>query len=68
MEKLIDIPVSEKYLLTILEASAYFNIGDKKLRKYLSEHQGEDYILMNGTKVLIKRHKFEKVIDALSSI
>ena len=42
------IPVWEKYMLTIAEASDYFNIGENKLRRFLSEHEGEDYILMNG--------------------
>ena len=28
-----NIPISEKYMLTIYEASAYFNIGVKKLRR-----------------------------------
>lgn len=27
------VPVSEKYMLTIKEAAAYFNIGIKKLRR-----------------------------------
>lgn len=62
------VPVWEKYTLTIAEASDYFNIGESKLRRFLSEHEGADYILMNGTKVLIKRKQFEKIIDALSSI
>ena len=62
------IPVWEKYTLTIAEASDYFNIGESKLRRFLSEHERESYILMNGTKVLIKRKQFEKVIDGLGSI
>lgn len=62
------VPVWEKYTLTIAEASDYFNIGENKLRKFLSEHERESYILMNGTKVLIKRNQFEKVIDGLGSI
>lgn len=65
MEK---VPIWEKYTLTVQEASEYFNIGDKKLRKFLSEHEGESHILMNGTKVLIKRKQFEKIIDELGSI
>lgn len=65
MEK---VPVWEKYTLTISEASDYFNIGESKLRRFLSEHQGEEFVLMNGTKVLIKRKKFEEIIDTLSSI
>jgi len=62
------IPVWEKYMLTIAEASDYFNIGENKLRRFLSERKGESYILMNGTKVLIKRKSFEKIIDQLGSI
>lgn len=65
MEK---VPIWEKYTLTIAEASDYFNIGESKLRRFLSEHEGESYILMNGTKVLIKRKKFENIIDELGSI
>ncbi|MCI8947433.1 MAG: hypothetical protein HFI91_10320 [Lachnospiraceae bacterium] len=33
------IPVWEKYTLTIAEASDYFNIGESKLRRFLSEHE-----------------------------
>lgn len=62
------VPIWEKYTLTVAEASDYFNIGESKLRRFLSEHEGESYILMNGTKVLIKRKQFEKIIDTLSSI
>ena len=28
-----NIPISEKYLLSISEAAAYFNIGEKRLRR-----------------------------------
>ena len=62
------VPVWEKYTLTIAEASDYFNIGESKLRRFLSEHERESYILMNGTKVLIKRKQFETVIDGSGSI
>ena len=68
MENIKGIPVWEKYNLTIAEASEYFNIGETKLRRLLSENLGAEYILMNGTKLLIKRTQFEKVIDSLSSI
>lgn len=65
MEK---VPIWEKYMLTIGEVSEYFNIGESKLRRFLSEQQGEKYILMNGSKMLINRIQFEKIIDTLSSI
>ena len=35
------VPVWEKYTLTIAEASDYFNIGESKLRRFLSEHERE---------------------------
>ena len=30
----VEIPISEKYMLTINEAAAYFSIGVKKLREW----------------------------------
>ena len=32
-----DVPIWEKYTLTIEEASKYFRIGEKKLRKLITE-------------------------------
>ena len=34
------VPVSEKYMLTIKEAAAYFNIGIKKLRRIAEDNLG----------------------------
>lgn len=62
------VPVWEKYTLTIEEASDYFGIGTTKLRKMISGDQAAEYILMNGTKTLIKRKIFERFIDATFSI
>lgn len=62
------IPLWQKYNLTIQEASAYFGIGETKLRKIVDNNSDAVYILMNGTKVLIKRRLFEEFIDATSSI
>ena len=61
-----DIPVWEKYTLTIEEASKYFRIGEKKLRKLAEENQGG--LIMNGNRIQIKRRQFEKVIDELDTI
>ena len=36
-----NIPISEKYMLTIYEASAYFNIGVKKLRRMAENNEGK---------------------------
>ena len=61
-----DIPVWEKYTLTIEEASKYFRIGEKKLRKMAEENQGACWLMMNG--IQIKRRQFEKIIDELDAI
>ena len=34
----ISVPISEKYMLTIREASAYFNLGIKHLRRLAEEN------------------------------
>lgn len=63
-----DVPLWQRYLLTISEASRYFNIGEKKLRQIVQENSDADFILNNGVKVLIKRVKFEQFIDDTESI
>ena len=32
------VPIKDKFCLTIDEAAAYFNIGEKKLRKIVAEN------------------------------
>lgn len=65
---MIEIPVWEKYTLSIEEAAVYFRIGENKLRRLINENPNADYILWNGTWAQIKRKKFEEVIDELSAI
>lgn len=59
-----DMPISEKYNLTLDEAAAYFNIGTDRLRSILDENKSE-LVLMVGTKRLIKRKKMEEYLDRL---
>jgi hypothetical protein len=61
------INLSDKYVLSINEAALYFGIGEKKLRRILSEHF-DDLALQNGVKLMVKRKAFEKFIDRTSSI
>lgn len=65
---MIEIPVWEKYSLTIEEAAAYFRIGENKLRRIISENPDADFVLWNGTRAQIKRKKFEEYVDKLSAI
>ena len=62
-----NVPLWEKYTLTVEEAAAYFRIGEHKLRRLISE-KNADYLLWNGNRVQIKREKFEKFVDGLEAI
>ena len=57
-----DVPISEKYTLTVSEAASYFNIGEAVIREIARNNQS-DLVLMVGTKNLIKRKKMEQYID-----
>ena len=64
----IYVPISEKYTLTIEEASKYFRIGENKLRKLAEENLNASWVIMNGNRIQIKRKQFEKIIDTLNVI
>ena len=49
----IEIPISEKCLLTLEEAAAYTGIGICKLRE-MSYDERCDFVLWNGTKRMLK--------------
>ena len=61
------LPVSEKYMLTIKEAAAYFNIGIKKLRRIAEDNIGTVAVYC-GNRFLIIRPKFEEFILNSSEI
>ena len=64
----IDVPVWEKYMLSVKEAAAYFNIGEHKLRSIVSMNRDSDFVLWNGSYPKIKRMAFEKYLDGLTDI
>ncbi|MCP8382354.1 excisionase [Clostridioides difficile] len=63
-----DVPIWERYTLTIEEASKYFRIGENKLRRIAEENIGSNWVIMNGNRMQIKRKQFEKIIDKLDAI
>ena len=63
-----DVPIWEKYTLTIEEAAKYFRIGEKKLSKLEEENPDANWLMMNGNRIQIKRKQFEKIIDSLDVI
>ncbi len=62
-----DIPLSEKFNLTLNEAASYFGINVKKLRSMANE-RGSTFALRNGNKMLIKREAFEKYLLSKQSV
>ena len=66
--KQTDIPIWERYTLTIEEASKYFRIGETKLRRLAEENKNANWLIMNGNRIQIKRKQFEKIIDTLDAI
>ena len=64
----MDVPIAQKYMLTISEAAIYFRIGENKLAALAKERPDADWVFYNGNRVQIKRQKFEKVLDNLTSI
>ncbi len=65
-----EIPISEKYLLTIKEASEYFNIGENKMYRMANDFLESDYkfVVQNGSRTMINRKKFESFLDEMTSI
>lgn len=64
----MNVPIWEKYTLTIEEASKYFRIGENKLRRLAEENINSGWVIMNGNRIQIKRKQFEKIIDTLDTI
>ena len=54
-----EVPIWEKYCLTLDEAAAYFGIGVNKLRE-MSDEPNCQFVIFNGSKRLIKRRKLEE--------
>lgn len=63
-----EVPIWEKYTLSIEEAAQYFRIGEKRLRQIVADNPTADFVLMNGNRVQIKRKLFEEYIDVATAV
>lgn len=63
----MNVPIGEKYMLTIKEAAAYFNIGIKKMRRLAEDNLGS-FAVYSGNRYLIIRSKFETFLNETSSV
>ena len=66
-EKDVPITLGEKYMLTIREASIYFNIGVKKIRRLAEDNLGV-FSIYSCNRYLIIRPKFEEHLCRFSTI
>lgn len=62
-----NLSIGEKYTLTIKEASEYFSIGIKKMRRLAEDNVGR-FSVYSGNRYLIIRSKFEKFIEESSAV
>lgn len=62
-----EVPIWEKYNLTLEEAAAYFGIGINKLRE-MTDNSTCMFVIFNGTKRLIKRRKLEEYLSDVDVI
>lgn len=58
-----EVPIADKYMLTVEEASAYFNIGEARIKEITDGAQ--DLTVMVGVKRLINRKKMEQYLDGV---
>ena len=59
--------LSEKWLLTITEASQYFGIGQGTLKR-ISDDPQCDFVLWIGRKRMFKREQLERFLDKAWSL
>lgn len=62
------VPLWHKYLLTIEEASEYFGIGEKRLRRLANENIGAEYIMEIGSQLRFKRELFEAYLNDVCTL
>lgn len=62
-----EVPIWIKQNLTLEEATAYFGIGQTKI-KQMTDSEDCPFVLWNGTKRLVKRKKMEEYLDNLYSL
>ena len=65
--KNVEIPVWEKSLLTLNEASAYTGLGINRLRRIANSNQNE-LVVWVGSKRMFKRRKLDEYLEKAISL
>ena len=64
----IQVPVWEKYAMTVEEASQYFSVGQNKIRQLAQQDRFGNWYMINGIRLHIKKKQFEKMLDKIDTI
>ncbi len=57
------LPSDRKFLLTVEEASDYFNISSKKIRAITDDSDAMECVVFVGRQRLVKREKMENFLN-----
>lgn len=63
-----EVPLWEKYALSVDESAEYFGIGQNRLRSIIASNPDAEYLVTVGSKTMIKRKLFEKYLDIATAI
>lgn len=66
-EKII-IPIAEKAVLSLNEASVYSNIGIHKLQQICNTDDAKSFVFRNGKRFMIKRKAFDSWLESIEQI
>lgn len=67
-QRLKELPIWGKPLLTVVEAAKYFQIGESNIRRLTREHKDKDFIQWKDSRVFIRREEFERFLDQTNEI
>lgn len=62
-----EVPIPQKFLLTLEEAAQYTGLGINKIRE-ISKGEHCNFVLWNGAKRMLKRTKLEEFLEGVYSI
>ena len=58
-----EVPIWEKYMLTVEEAAAYYNIGINYLSMFAKNNSNENFLFWKGNRPQFKRVLFNEYLD-----
>lgn len=67
-EKHYQVPLQNRYAMTIEAAAEYFGLGQKKIRRLAEDNPHAGFVLQNGNRLMIKRKAFEAFLDEVDSV